>query len=428
MCGALVRNGIALSPSPDDADVILINTCAFIKAARDEAESEIARAIALKAEGRASAIVVAGCYAQRYGREAAARFPEVDAWLGVDDEQGIAPLVKSLARRGKTRRRGLVRVSSPSSCLFEPPVPALRLTGGPFAYIKIADGCNHACAYCAIPAIRGRLRSRNVADIVKEAEALLASGVRELDIVAQDVTSFGRDRRGDRLPGLLRAIDSIGGDFWIRLLYGYPSLVDDELVECFASMKRLCPYIDIPIQHSHPDILRAMRRADTIRPLPTLLKRLREARPGMAVRTTCLVGFPGETEEHFRHLCDFVRDSRFDALGAFAFSPEEGTPAAAMEPQVKPEVALDRLDRLMRLQQTIVRDNMRSRVGTKARALLLGKSSSGKWMARTAWQAPDVDGVTHVSGLGRNAKPGDFMDVMVKSGRGYDISAIALRS
>lgn len=423
MCGALVKDGVDLSPSPDDADVVLVNTCAFIQAARDEAEAEIARALSLKRDGRVGAVVVTGCYAQRYGHEAASRFPDVDAWIGVDAEIGIAPLVKRLARRGAERRRAIVRVATSSTCLFEPPVPELRLTGGPFAYLKIADGCNHACAYCAIPGIRGRLRSRRIDDVVREAEALLSTGVRELDIVAQDVTAFGRDRRDGRLPDLLRALDSIGGDFWIRLLYGYPSLVDDDLLECFATLDHLCPYIDIPIQHSHPDVLRAMLRADTIRPLPSLISRLREAKPGMAVRTTCLVGFPGETEEHFRHLCDFVRESRFDALGAFAFSPEEGTPAATMAEQVPPEVAEERLERLMRVQKTVVRENRRSRIGSRARALLLGRTAQGRWTARTEWQAPDVDGVTHVSGLGRDARVGDFADVVVTAGRGYDFSA-----
>lgn len=425
MCGALVKDGVDLSPSPDEADVVLVNTCAFIQAARDEAEAEIARALELKREGRVGAVVVTGCYAQRYGREAASRFPDVDAWVGIDDERGIAPIVKRLARQGAERRRAVIRVAKASTCLFEPPVPELRLTGGPFAYLKIADGCNHACAYCAIPGIRGRLRSRRIDDIVREAEALLSTGVRELDVVAQDVTAFGRDRRDGRLPDLLRALDSIGGDFWIRLLYGYPSLVDDDLLECFTTLRRLCPYIDIPIQHSHPDVLRAMRRADTIRPLPSLISRLRTAKPGMAIRTTCLVGFPGETDEHFRHLCDFVREARFDALGAFAFSPEEGTPAASMSGQVPPEVAEERLGRLMGIQRAVVRDNRRTRVGARTRALLLGRSASGKWTARTEWQAPEVDGVTHVSGLGRDARAGDFADVVIASGRGYDFSAVA---
>ena len=428
MCGVLLTEGVELAPSPDEADVVLINTCAFIQAARDEADAEIRRAIGLKRDGKIGAVVVAGCLPQRYGAGLAETYPEVDAWLGVDRLEEIADIVKRVGRQGLARKRALVAVDTPATCLFEPRVPSLSLAGGPFAYLKIAEGCSHACAYCAIPGIRGRLRSRRVADIVEEAKVLRQVGVRELDIVAQDVTAYGRDRRGSpRLPALLRALDGLGGRYWTRILYGYPSLVDDALLEAFASSKHLCRYIDIPVQHSHPDILRAMRRADTIPFVEALPERLRRACPGIAIRTTCLVGFPGETEEHFRHLCDYVRQARFDALGVFAFSCEEGTAAAAMEGQAPAEVAEARRDKLMRIQRRVQRESRKARVGKKTQALLLRPSSGGRWEARTEWQAPDVDGVTLVSGCSPKAKAGDFLRVEITGVRGYDTTAAAMR-
>ena len=368
--------------------------------------------------------MVAGCLVQRYGAELSARHPEVDAWLGIDHLEDIAAVVKRVGRGGRARRRAQVLVEGPANGLFEPRIPALSLSGGPFAYLKIAEGCNHACAYCAIPGIRGRLRSRRIDDIEAEAGELLATGVHELDIVAQDVTAYGRDRRGGgRLPELLRALDGFGGKYWTRILYGYPSYVDDALLDCFASLKHLCRYIDIPVQHSHPDILRTMRRADTIPHVASLPARLRVACSGIAIRTTCLVGFPGETEEHFRHLCDYVRDSRFDALGVFAFSCEEGTAAAEMPNQVPAEIAEERRDRLMRIQRAVQREAAKVRIGKKTTAMLLRPASCGRWMARTEWQAPDVDGVTYISGCSPKAAPGDFVRVEVGGVRGYDLSA-----
>ncbi len=426
MCGVLLTEGIELAPTPDEADAVLINTCAFIQSARDEADFEIRRALGLKKEGKVGAVIVAGCLAQRYGKAAADRYPDVDAWLGIDHLEDLADVVKRITRKGAARRRALFDVSGPATGLFEPRIPALSLAGGPFAYLKIAEGCNHACAYCAIPGIRGRLRSRRLDDIVAEAGELLDAGVRELDIVAQDVTAYGRDRRnGGRLPDLLRALDGFGGRYWTRILYGYPSYVDDALLDCFASLNHLCRYIDIPLQHSHPDILRAMRRADTVKHVASLPSRLRAACPGIAIRTTCLVGFPGETDEHFRHLCDFVRESRFDALGVFAFSCEEGTPAASMPNQVPAEIAEERRDRLMRIQRRVQREALKTRVGGRTDVLLLSPASQGRWVARTPWQAPDVDGVTYVSGCGRDAAPGDFVRVEIAGMRGYDLLATA---
>ncbi len=427
MCGVMLTEGVELAPDPDAADVVLVNTCAFIQSARDEADAEIRRAVALKGEGKVGAVVVAGCLVQRYGAELAAKYPDVDAWLGIDHLEEIADIVKKVGGRRRSKKPPCL-ADGPATGLFEPRIPSLSLTGGPFAYLKIAEGCNHACAYCAIPGIRGRLRSRRVEDIAAEASALLDVGVRELDIVAQDVTAYGRDRRGaERLPGLLRALDGFGGRYWTRILYGYPSYVDDALLDAFATLKHLCRYIDIPVQHSHPDILRAMRRADTVKAVETLPARLRAASPEIAIRTTCLVGFPGETEEHFRHLCDYVREARFDALGVFAYSREDGTAAASLPGQVPAEVAEERRDKLMRIQRRVQRESRKTRTGARTTALLIRPLANGRWEARTEWQAPDVDGVTLVSGCGPRAKAGDFVRVSVGGVRGYDFLAEASR-
>lgn len=424
MCGVMLTEGVELAPNPDDADVVLINTCAFIESAREEADFEIKRAIDLKTKGAIGGIIVAGCLPQRYGESLEVKYPEVDAWLGIDHVEDVAKIAKRIAR--KKTEKTILKVTSPSIGIFEPRIPSLKITNGPYAYLKVADGCNHACAYCAIPGIRGHLRSRNVDDILLEAEELMYhAGVRELDIVAQDVTAYGRDRRtGKRLPDLLKALDEFDGDYWTRILYGYPSLVDDSLLESFATLRHLCHYIDIPIQHSHPDILRAMRRADTVGKVENLPARLRSACPDIAIRTTCLVGFPGETEDHFRHLCDFVREAKFDALGVFAFSCEEGTAAAALPGQVDPAVAEERRDRLMRIQKRIAGNAGRKRIGKITRTLLTRPLANGLWEARNEWQAPDVDGVTLVSNCPKNVKPGELIDTeLTSTTRSYDFLA-----
>ncbi len=430
MSGVLLTEGLTLAHDANHADVVLINTCAFIQSARDEAAAIIDEMCAHKARGGCRAIVVTGCLPQRYRDRLASRHPGVDAWLGVDELNAIA----RVARQAVTRQREIppvVAVTDVPAALFAPRLPALTLSHPASAYLKIAEGCNHACAFCAIPGIRGRFRSRPVPELVAEARALLKAGRRELNLIAQDSTGYGRDRRGaPRLAGLLRELDALPGRFWLRILYGYPSAVTDELLEVMAGARHVVPYLDLPVQHSHPDILRAMRRADTVRVLPGLAERLRAALPGAALRTTCLVGFPGETDAHFAHLVDYVKHSRFDHLGVFTFSPEEGTPAPALPDPVPIEIAEARRDALMRVQQAIVAANGRARAGATTAALLLHPAPGrrGVWQARTAWQAPDVDGETRVEGLSANAQPGDFVKVRVVRAQGYDFVAAALRA
>jgi ribosomal protein S12 methylthiotransferase len=429
MAGVLLADGIRLAPSPEEADVVLVNTCAFIGPAREEAADAILRACQHKAAGGCRAVVVTGCLPQRYRGQIQTAFPDVDAFVGIDELDGIAAVVRRLA----AGERGVLEVSGRATRLFQPRFPTLLFSGGPFAYLKVAEGCDHVCAFCAIPGIRGRFRSRGLDALLDEAHTLLGAGVRELNLISQDTTSYGRDLPGGPdLAGLLQALDALEGDFWIRVLYGYPSRVSDALLKVMARSRHIVPYLDLPIQHSHPDVLRGMRRADTLRAVATLPVRLRHAVPGMVLRTTCLVGFPGETEAHFEHLLEAVEAAQFDHLGVFVYSPEEGTAAHDREDVPTPEVAEERRDRLMRLQQRLVAARRRALVGTQARALLLRPAgpdaSAGVWIGRVARQAPDVDGQTRIRGLAPGVKPGDFADVRLRGGKDYDLAADACAS
>lgn len=421
MAGALLKAGYTLAPTPDRADVILVNTCAFIEPARAEAAENILAACAHKANGACKAVIVTGCMPQRYREQMVDAFPEVDAFLGVDELDRLPQVLEALAAR---RSVPLSIAPGLPTRTFDKPMPALRLTGPVFAYMKIAEGCNHACAFCAIPQFRGHLRSRPMEALLDEARALLDTGAKELNLVAQDVTAYGKDlRRGVSLSTLLQAIDALEGDFWVRFLYGFHNHVTDELLEVMAGARHVLPYFDLPIQHCAPEILRAMRRADTIRAITSFPERLRTALPGATLRTTCMVGFPGETEEHFKALLDYVEAVRFDHLGAFIFSPEEGTAAAELPGLPDPETAQRRHAELMALQKRIAKERNRSRVGSVGRALIVDYDGKEGAFARLPHQAPEVDGVTRIARLPEALRPGDFVDVRVTGVRGYDLTA-----
>ncbi|MCL2105382.1 MAG: MiaB/RimO family radical SAM methylthiotransferase, partial [Kiritimatiellaeota bacterium] len=308
--------------------------------------------------------------------------------------------------------------------LYTPPYPTLLFTGGPFAYLKIADGCDHRCAYCAIPHIRGKFRSRAMDGIVAEARSMVTAGVREINLVSQDSLMYGADRAGKpQIAELVRRLDDIDGVFWLRVLYGYPSGVSDEILALLNTSRHLCKYLDLPIQHSHPEMLKAMNRSPAIRATSGLAARLRTAVPGIVLRTTCLVGFPGETEAHFEHLLETIAESAFDHLGVFAYSPEEGTPAFG---RVAPAVGVveERCARVMATQKKIVAKRMKALVGTTETALLLRELKPGTWLARLPHQAPEVDGETRVTGGGLNtAQAGDFVNVEITARKGYDLNA-----
>ena len=412
---------IRLAPSPEEADIILVNTCGFIGDAKQESIDAILRACALKQQGACRAVVVAGCLIQRYREQLRKAIPEVDAFIGLDQLDELDAIVRRL-ERGES---GILRVSTVSRKIFNPLPSRIVLTGGPFAYVKIAEGCNHQCAFCAIPGIRGRYRSRSMRDIVHEAESLLASGIKELNLISQDTTRYGCDLDGASLPKLLRALGRIGGRFWIRLLYGHPAHLSDELLETMGEIPQVCRYLDIPIQHAHPDMLRAMNRAGRARAVRAFPERARRLLPGVTLRTTCLVGFPGETAAHMDELTGFLREAQFDHLGVFAFSREENTVAYDLPGQVSDAVARRHRARLMRVQQDIVFRKTEAMVGTKATALLLHPARGGGWTARSASQAPDVDGVTLVRSIGKEVKAGRFVQICYAGAVGYDLHAVA---
>jgi len=421
MAGNLVAANLTLAPSPEDADVIIVNTCSFIEDAREESMEMILSACQLKSKGPCRAVLVAGCLPQRYRDRIQEALPDVDAFIGLDALDRVPEIVRALG----AGERDIVAISEHAERLFEPVVPVV-FSGGAHAYLKIAEGCNHRCAFCAIPGIRGRHRSRTIDQIVAEADKLLSQGFRELDVISQDVMSYGHDlNNGTALPALVRRLGALGGNFWIRLLYGYPSLISDELLEVMATTPQVCHYLDVPIQHSHPEILRAMRRGATASCVADMVGYVRNAIPDAVLRTTCLVGFPGETEAHFQHLLEFCYAVRFEHLGAFVFSPEENTPACDMDDTPPFEVAEERYARLMEQQKIIVDENNRGQVGRTMEILLETKDLNrrGTWRGRSVRQAPEVDGNTFVDGVPKETGLGDFVRVTLTEPDDYDMHA-----
>ena len=395
MAGNLVKAGATLSPDPDRADIAIVNTCSFIASAREEAEAEILRALELKRRGQYGRVVVTGCYPQRYP-DALAKFPGVDEWRGVPREW------------------------------VEPKIPALRLTGKAFAYLKIAEGCAHRCAYCAIPSIRGKYRSRPMKSILREARALIASGCRELNIVAQDPMLWREKKakaRGEgsgeewrTLPDLLRAIDRIPGDFWVRVLYSYPSEITEDFVVWMMTSKHAVRYVDIPLQHTVPEVLAKMNRKQAIDASLVAAEALRDLMPDITLRTTILVGFPSETELRFRTLLSDLRRMQFDHLGAFAYSPEEGTKGAKMRGRPPRAVAERREKEVMDMAKALWGVKAKRMIGQTFRALVVAPG-----VARMESQAPDVDGVTFIEE--GSAEVGSFVNVKLVRRRGFDFVA-----
>jgi len=420
MAGELIAANIELAPTPEEADVVIVNTCAFIDDARTESMEAILSACELKRSGKCRAIVVAGCMPQRYRDSIQQSAPEVDAFIGLDQLDEISTIVPSLLKKHDP----ILHVSPTAHKIFEPTIPVV-FSGGSYAYLKIAEGCNHSCAFCAIPGIRGRHRSRTIPNIRNEAVQLLESGFRELVMISQDTTSYGRDHSpAITLSDLLDCLAALDGDFWIRLLYGYPSLLTEELLESIASSPRICNYLDIPIQHSHPDILTAMKRGGTVSAVHALPELTRRAIPGLALRTTCIVGFPGETEAHFQHLLDYVAEARFDHLGVFVYSPEEGTPAFTMDDVPAHELARERAARVMATQRETVNQLAETRIGTEDRLLLdRHDEESGLWLARSYRLAPEADGIVFLENAPPTARIGDFVSARYTEQDEYDMVA-----
>ncbi|MDD5556831.1 MAG: 30S ribosomal protein S12 methylthiotransferase RimO [bacterium] len=421
------RGGLRVCEELGEAEIVIVNTCAFIAEAEEEARETIGRLAALKAAGALRGLIVAGCMPARRGRALAAEFPSVDYFLSPGEIPAVARVVRSLFGGGRrpAGARGRLRAGW---FLYDHRSPRLRLSPPHTAYVKVSEGCGNRCSYCLIPSIKGPLRSRRPASVVREARSLAAAGVREINLIAQDTTAFGTDSGGrSRLRGLLRDLARIEGLAWIRLLYGHPARWTDDLLECIAAEPRVCAYVDFPLQHVSDRILRAMNRRMTGRQAAARLRAARSIIPGVTVRTTFIVGFPGETEGEFRELLDFVREARFEHLGAFIYSPEEGTAAARMAGGVPPAVRRERLDRLMALQQGIVREQNERMVGRTVTVMVDGEADGGGFAlrGRTEGDAPDVDGTVYISGNG--ARPGDLAAVRVTGAMEYDLAGELVR-
>jgi len=412
MLGMLAAAGVPLAERPEDADCLIVNTCAFIDRAREESVATILELAELKAAGRARTLIVTGCLAQRYGREVMAEIPEVDAILGTSGLERIVDLVRQAGRRDWA-------TGAPPGYLYDAATPR-RLAGRvPYAYVKIAEGCDMGCTFCAIPRFRGRHRSRPLSDIVREVEGLAARGIQEAILVSQDTLAYGRDLPGNGDIGDLLLALSETRMPWIRVLYLHPAHVTDRLIARWARA-RVLPYLDLPIQHADDALLRAMRRGVTARRMKEVIARFRDAIPNLTVRTTVLVGFPGETEAAFERLLAFLDEVRFDRVGVFTFSPEEGTPAPALPDPVPPEVAAERAAAVQEFQDGLVWERQQRLVGTVAEVLVDGPSQDPAfaWEGRTAGQAPEIDGVVYLRG---RVEPGRFARVRIVAVEGYEL-------
>ncbi len=415
--GQLSLSGWTSVSTPEEADVLLLNTCGFIQPAVEESIEEILHLAALKEIDPQKKVVVVGCLVQRYGRQLLEQLPEVDLFVGTEGIPAISRLLDTVCRDEQPER-----LVMPDRFLMDASVP--RQLSTPFfrAWLKVTEGCNNCCSYCLIPAIRGPLRSREVHDLVKEAARLEQGGVRELSLVAQDLTAYGLDRDGSsRLIQLLEALLAGTGIAWIRLLYLYPSGVSEALLEMIASEPRIVPYLDIPLQHVSDSVLRAMNRRYGRRDIDQLLTRIRAVIPGAALRTTVMVGFPGETEKDFAELLAFLRLARFNHLGAFAYANEEGCAAEGLAGQVDAETKQERLDAVLSVQAEISADIQQRAVGSRETVLVEGVSRETDLLleGRTRYQAPEIDGCVLIND--GTASPGDFVQVEITEAHVYDL-------
>jgi ribosomal protein S12 methylthiotransferase len=418
LVGELVGHGAEITADLPGADVILVNTCGFIDAAKQESIDAILAAAKLKTDGSVKAVVAVGCLVQRYKKELQDEMPEVDLFLGFSDLHHLVPELAG---------RGLIAdpvAAHPGVRQFLGDAPHVR-------YLKISEGCDHTCAFCAIPLMRGKHRSEPLERVVREAQTLEAQGAQEINLVAQDLGHFGRDlgAGGPKLPDLLEALLRETTVPWFRLLYVYSAGISDRLVDVIARNPRIVPYLDMPIQHASDVMLERMRRPERIATLREKLGWLRGAVPDLAVRTTCLVGFPGETEADFRTLLAFLEEAQFDRLGAFAYSPQEGTRAAQLADDVPDEIKRDRLEELLEVQRAISGERLARFVGRDVQVLVdrIADPLDGgaTHVGRVQWQADDVDGVTYVT-AGGWAAPGGFVTARIAESEDYDFRAVAL--
>ena len=422
MLAALKNAGYEIKDDAALADVAIVNTCGFITAAKQEAIDEILELSRLKSEGKIKAIVVTGCLAERYREEVRREIPEADAVVGIGADGDIVSVVAKVLGGGTEE-------SFPEKAKLPLCGERVLLTPSWSAYLKIAEGCGNRCSYCAIPMIRGAYRSRPVESIEREARSLAENGAKELVLIAQDTTRYGIDLYGKlMLPELLRRLAKIGGVEWIRVLYAYPETVTDELLQTIAGEEKVVRYIDLPLQHCDEAILRSMRRGGGRASLTGLIRKMRAAVPGLVLRTTLIAGYPGETEEQFDELCSFVREIRFERLGCFAYSREEGTAAAALPGQLDEEEKQRRAEAVMEIQMNIMQEQGEGLAGETVRVLTEGFDRYADcWFGRSRMDAPDVDGKIYFRSSGKKPVPGRFVKVKITDCVDGDLVGEAVR-
>jgi len=441
MLGLAQQAGHELTQDASQADVLVVNTCAFIDSAKQESINTILEMARHKKDGACQRLIVTGCLAERYREELKAEMPEIDAVLGTGEVPDIvraiggvsdeAPLMffrhpaQHQALEHPAQHQALGTRRPAPDYIYDANTPRVLATPRHYAYVKIAEGCDYKCAFCIIPTLRGHYRSRPAASIVQEARTLAARGVKELLLISQDTTFYGidRDERG-ALARLLRELNTIEGLEWIRLLYLYPTTIDDDTLAAMAEGDKICKYIDLPLQHASNQVLKRMKRPGTRQHYDKLLARIRSRVPGVALRTTFIVGFPGETEDDITELREFVNEQAFDHVGVFTYSHEEGTSAHALEDDVPARIKTARRNRLMGLQKRLVAKRNRQRVGERVRAVVDGPSPDHELVlrARLASQAPEIDALVYLTDCDPAAcRPGDFVEVEIVGARGYDL-------
>jgi len=437
MVGHLHQAGMTVIPEAEKADVVIVNTCSFIDSSKEESIGhilEIHQNRGMKKRRKEQKLIVAGCMSQRFSKDLSTSLrDEVDAFIGLDQVTKVAPIIEAIFAKERGRNDAPVSfVEGRSTYIPDYDTPRFRLTPKHFAYVKIAEGCNHPCTFCIIPQIRGRHRSRTVGSVVAEARQLVNEGVKELNLISQDTTFFGMDTweqrpnprtpvdssRGTALTTLLRQLDAIEGDFWIRLLYTHPAHWSDELIRTIAECPKVARYIDIPLQHISDHMLGKMQRETSGDYIRDLIRRIRAGIPGIAIRTTFIVGFPGETDADVDELCAFIRETKFERLGVFRYSQEEGTRAAKMEEQLSAKAKEARWHRTMALQKTIAAEVSKSYVGRTLKVLV-----EEPGVARGEADAPDIDGRVYVP---RDLPVGEFVEVSITGFQDYDLLALPI--
>ena len=422
--GHLQQNGYQITPDAADAETVVVNTCGFIDSAKKESIDAILEAARLKTEGGAKRLIVAGCLVERYRDELKSEMPEVDAFIGTNQINDILTVADPSTN---TRNLPVVQLGNQSATyLYDDSTPRVLATPSYYAFVKIAEGCDRPCAFCFIPQMRGHFRSRRFGSIVAEAHQLAEEGVKEIILVAQDSSRYGEDLgKPDALARLLRELARVDGIEWVRVMYTYPTHISDAFLDVIAEEPRAVKYLDMPLQHASQNVLKLMKRGGNRQSLERLIERVRKRVPGIAVRTTFITGFPGETEADFEELMSFIKNVEFDRVGVFTYSDEEGTPAFELSNKVPARVAARRRTALMKQQARISRRRNKQRVGDVVRVLFEGESKESEllWQGRMETQAPDIDGCVLINDVpdGVLPEPGDFVNVEITEAHEYDL-------